>query len=71
MAHETPEIPGTGVIIAIFTGIVGLAMISVIISQNSQTAQILQALGASASQVLNTAVSPVMGGGRRNSFGLY
>lgn len=48
-------------IVTIATAIVGVAIIAVIVSRNSNTANVITAAGASFSQALSTAVSPVTG----------
>lgn len=63
------EIPGTGTIMAVFTAIVGIAMVAIIVSNRAQTAAVLQALGASGSQLLNAALSPVSSQGQGNIYG--
>jgi len=58
---NSPEIPGTSTLMAVFFGIVGVAMIAVIVSQNAATAKVIQALGGGLSNVLNAATAPVTG----------
>lgn len=48
-------------IITIAVAIVGVATLSVIVSKNSNTANVIQAAGQSFSGALATAVSPVTG----------
>lgn len=50
-------------IITVLTAIIGVAIISVLVSKNAQTAQVLSAGGNAFSNILSTAVSPVTGGG--------
>lgn len=53
----------TAKVVVIFTGLFGVAIVAVLVSQKAQTASVLQALGSSASSVIGAAVSPVTGGG--------
>lgn len=53
---------GLGALVAIFTAIIGVSMVAVILSQRSQTASVLQALGSALSSTIGAAVSPVTGG---------
>lgn len=55
--------------VMIFTTIIGVAMIAILISQRSRTAEVLGALASGTSQVLGTAISPVTGGGGGGSPG--
>jgi Protein of unknown function (DUF2881). len=50
-------------IVTIATAIIGVAILAVIVSRNSNTAGVLKAAGGAFSQSLATAVSPVTGGG--------
>jgi len=45
--------------VGLFTGIVTVALISVIISRQSQTAEVIQATGSALSNIVATAVNPV------------
>ncbi len=47
---------------AIATAIVGVAIISVLVSKNANTSGVINAGGSAFSQVLGVAVSPVTGG---------
>jgi hypothetical protein len=47
----------------ILTGILGVAILSVIVSRNANTAGVLTAGGNAFSKMLGTAISPVAGGG--------
>lgn len=51
-----------GAIVSIGTAIVGVAIISTLVSKNSQTPQVLSAAGNAFSGALSVAVSPVTGG---------
>lgn len=53
-------------IIAILTAIIGVAIIAVLVSGQSQTAGVLTAGGNAFSSILKTAVSPVSGNGIMN-----
>lgn len=50
-----------GAWLAAFTALIGLATVAVILSQNAQTASVLQALGSGVSTSIKAAVSPVTG----------
>lgn len=57
-------------ILAIVGGVITVAIISVIVSKNAQTPQVLQSAGGALSTVINAAVSPVngsTGGGNGNN----
>jgi hypothetical protein len=49
-------------ITTIAVAIVGIATLSVIVSRNAQTPQVIQAAGGSFSDAIRAAVSPVSGG---------
>jgi len=53
-------------VVTILTAIVGVAILSVIVSRNSQTSEVLSSAGSAFGNILGVAVSPVTGG---NSFG--
>jgi PRD1 phage membrane DNA delivery len=57
----------TGPVIAIVTGIIGLAIVAVVVSQNAQTGTVLTSAGTALSSVIGAAVSPITGG--QGSFG--
>lgn len=48
-------------IVAIVTGIIGVAIIAVIVSARAQTPSVIGAAGKALSQVIGAAVSPVTG----------
>lgn len=50
-------------IVAIATAVVGVAILAVLVSQRSNTAQVIQSAGSAFSNALNVAVSPVTGTG--------
>lgn len=54
-------------IIAIVTGIIGLAIVAVVVSQNANTSSVIGSAGSALSSVIGAAVSPVSGGS--NQFG--
>jgi PRD1 phage membrane DNA delivery len=58
---------GPGVV-AIVAGIIGLAIVAVIVSKNAQTPQVFQGAGTALAQVIGAAVQPVSGGAS-NQFG--
>lgn len=47
---------------AILTAIIGLAVIAVLVGQNSQTPSVIQAAGTGLAGLIGAAVSPVTGG---------
>lgn len=49
-------------VVTIATAIIGVAILSVIVSRNAQTPAVIQAAGGSFAQMLGAAVSPVTGG---------
>ena len=50
-------------IVVILTAVVGLATLSVVLSKNAQTTQVITAGGNAFSSILNAAVQPVTGNG--------
>lgn len=50
-------------ILAIVGGVIGLAIVSVLVSKNAQTPQVLGAGGSALANVITAAVSPVTGTG--------
>lgn len=52
----------TGVV-AILTAIIGVAIVAVLVSKQSNTASVIGAGGSAFSNILKTAVSPISGGG--------
>lgn len=56
---------GAGVV-AVIVGVIGVAMVAVIVSQNAQTSSVLQSGGTALSSIIGAAVAPVSGS---NSFG--
>jgi hypothetical protein len=57
---------GPGIVAAV-AGIIGLAIVAVIVSKQAQTPQVVQAGGSALSSVISAAVSPVTGS--TNAFG--
>lgn len=51
----------TEALVTIMTAIIGVAILSVIVSKNAQTPQVLQAFGQSFSNLLSAATGPVTG----------
>ena len=51
----------TKVIAAVLTAIIGVSIVSVLVSKNSQTSSVIQAATTGFSQILGVAVSPVTG----------
>lgn len=52
---------GTGALVTVIVAIVGLATLAVIVSQNANTAKVLESLGGGVSKVIGAAVAPVSG----------
>lgn len=50
---------GGAMLLAGFTALLTVAVVAVILSQNAQTAQVIQALGSAASTSIGAAVAPV------------
>lgn len=53
---------GVTALVSILTAIVGVAIVAVIVGQNSQTGSVIQSFGQAFSSILQVAVSPVTGG---------
>jgi hypothetical protein len=49
-------------IVTVLMGIIGVAIIAVLVSRNAQTPQVLQSGGSAFSGVLGAALSPITGG---------
>lgn len=49
-------------IAAMVTAVIGLAIISVLVSKNAQTSQVITSFGSSVGTLIGAAVSPVTGG---------
>lgn len=62
-----------GQLVVVLTGIIGVAMLAVLVSKNANTSQVINSGGNALTNFLATAVSPVTGGGPTgqmgNSFG--
>lgn len=58
------------IIMAIFGGIITIAIISVIISKKSQTPQVLQAASTALAKVVQAAVNPVQTSATNGNLGL-
>lgn len=56
-------------IVVILLAIVGVAVLAVVVSKNSNTANVIQATAQGFSQSLAAALSPITGGGGIGSFG--
>lgn len=52
--------------VAIVVGVIGLAMVAVVVSQKAQTSTVLQSGGTALSSIIGAAVAPVSGS---NTFG--
>jgi hypothetical protein len=55
-------------LITIIGGVIGLAMVAVLVAQKAQTSQVLQGGGTALSSIITAAVAPVTGS-TTNSFG--
>jgi hypothetical protein len=47
--------------IAVVTGIIGLAIVAVLVAQKAQTSTVIQSTGSALSQIIGAAVGPVTG----------
>lgn len=56
------------VFISVVGGVIGLAIIAVLVSQNAQTSSVIQGTGTALSSVIGAAVAPVSSSGT-NTFG--
>ena len=52
---------GLGVLIAIWTALIGLAMVAILISQKAQTANVVQALASGGGNLISAATAPITG----------
>ena len=50
-------------IVAVITGIIGLAMVAVILSSKANTQNVISSSGTALSSIIGAAVNPVTGGG--------
>lgn len=57
-------------VVTIAVAIVGVAILAVLVSRNSQTPSVIQAAGSAFSGALGVAVSPITGGNQSASFTL-
>lgn len=57
----------TGQVVTVLTAIIGVAMLAVLVSRNSQTPQVVKAFGDAFGGSIKAAVSPIMGGGMGGS----
>ena len=51
--------------VALFTALIGLAVVAVIVSQRAQTASVIQALGGGVASAIGAATAPVTQGGSK------
>lgn len=58
-----------GQLVVVLTGIIGVALVAVLVSKNAQTPQVINSGGNALSNFLAVAVSPVTGGGQGGRFG--
>ena len=58
-------------LIVVLTAIIGLAILSVLVSRNANTSGVIQAGSTGFSQILGTAVSPVTGSSNFSGFGAF
>lgn len=59
-----------GQLVVVLTGIIGVALVAVLVSKNANTSGVIDSSGNALSNFLGVAVSPVTGGGSRNNGGL-
>lgn len=60
---------GTGaLIVSVIAGVIGLAMVAVLVSKSANTASVISSSGSALSSVISAAVSPVSGS-TSNNFG--
>jgi hypothetical protein len=52
--------------VAIVAGVIGLALVAVLVGQNAKTSSVIQSGGSALSQIIGAAVGPVSGS---NNFG--
>lgn len=55
-------------VVSVIAGVIGLAVVAVLVSQKAQTSSVLTGAGSALSSVINAAVSPVTGSST-NQFG--
>jgi purine-cytosine permease-like protein len=55
-------------LITVVAGVIGLAMVAVLVSKNAQTSQVFQGAGTMLSTIIGAAVAPVSGSSN-NTFG--
>jgi hypothetical protein len=48
-------------VLSVIAGVIGLAVVAVIVSKNAQTSNVLQGAGSALSSVISAAVGPVTG----------
>jgi CHASE1-domain containing sensor protein len=60
---------GVGALVAVFSLLIGLAMVAVLVSQKANTSAVIQALSSGGAGLLKAAVSPVTGGGASGTTG--
>lgn len=56
-------------LITVVGGIIGLAMVAVVVSKNAQTSQVIQGGGTALASVIGAAVAPVANNSQSSSFG--
>jgi len=61
------SVPGSTTLMAMFTGIVGVAMVAIIISQKANSAAVIQSLSSGIGNVIGAAVAPVTGNSTSNN----
>lgn len=58
-----------GLFLALISGVIGLAIVAVVLSRRANTPSVLSAAGGALSSVIGAAVSPISGAGSGSSFG--
>jgi hypothetical protein len=48
-------------IVSVIAGVIGLAMVAVLVSKNAQTSTVISGAGSALSSVISSAVSPITG----------
>jgi hypothetical protein len=56
--------------VAVVAGIIGLAIVAVLVSRNSQTGSVITSAGTALSGLIGAATAPVAGNSLANSFGV-
>ena len=60
-----------GQLVVVLTGIIGVALVAVLVSRNAQTPAVINSAGNALTNFLGTAVSPVTGGASGGTGGRF